>query len=161
MTRTYREWKRIQRNRRHHRYRYNSYRHSYRPRGHSLGKILIIAFVAILVGVMYLLLFNPALPKSVLTVLSPIIYITEFIILILGLLLLNGFGLGRSDLGVWGFGILSVVLIGLGVFFFFGSGFVPRVYLGYDAWFGVVLGILGIFAGFRARRRYGTFVYMG
>jgi hypothetical protein len=109
---------------------------------------------------MYLLLFNPALPKSVLAVLSPVIYITELLIFILGLLLLNGFGLGADDLGMWGMGILSVVLILLGMFFFFGSAFVPRAYAGFEEWFGIVLGILGLFAGFRTRRRMGTFVYV-
>jgi asparagine N-glycosylation enzyme membrane subunit Stt3 len=93
-------------------------------------------------------------------ILSPIIYVTEFIIFVVGLLLLNGFGLGESDLGIWGMGILAIVLIFLGVAFFFGSGFVPRAYLGYDAWFGIILGVLGIFAAFRAKRRYGSFVYV-
>lgn len=73
---------------------------------------------------------------------------------------MNGFGLGESDLGVWGFGILGIVLIFLGVFFFFGAGFVPRAYLGFEAWFGVILGILGLFALSRTRRRYGQFVYV-
>ena len=74
--------------------------------------------------------------------------------------MINGYGLGESDLGVWGMGIMAVVLILFGGFFFFFAGFAPRAYIGYEAWLGIVLGILGIFAAFRARRRYGSFVYV-
>ena len=117
-------------------------------------------FAALIIGVMYLLLFNPVLPSSVLSTLSPVVYFVEFLIFVFGLLVMNGAGLGDSDLGVWGFGILGAVLVLLGVFFFFGAGFVPRAYLDFEAWFGVILGVLGLFALFRARRRYGTFVYL-
>ena len=113
-----------------------------------------------LLGVMYLLLFNPSLPQSILAALSPIIYITEILILVFGLVFLDRVNLGVSDLGVWGMGILAIVLILLGVFFYFASGFIPRAYLSYDAWFGIILVVLGLFAAFRARRRYGVFVYV-
>lgn len=124
------------------------------------AKIVTWALIIMIIAVVYLLFFNPALPKGVLQTLSPVIYFVEFLILIFGLLYMNGFGLGESDLGVWGFGILGIVLIFMGIIFFFGAGFVSRAYLGFEAWFGLILGILGLFALFRTRRRYGQFVYV-
>lgn len=129
-------------------------------RNMNLRKMLTYTFAVLVIIVLYLLLFNPPLPQTLTPVISPIIWIVEFGILILGLMLINGFGLGESDLGIWGMGIFGVILIILGVIFFFTAGFVPRFYEGYDAWFGIILGILGIFAGFRMRRRHGTFVYL-
>lgn len=126
----------------------------------NLARIVTWALIIMIIAVLYLLLFNPTLPKGVLQTLSPVIYFVEFLILIFGLLYMNGFGLGESDLGVWGFGILGLVLIFMGLVFFFGAGFVSRVYLGFDAWFGIILGILGLFALFRTRRRYGQFIYV-
>lgn len=126
----------------------------------NFAKIVTWALIIMVIGVIYLLLFNPNLPSSILPILSPIIYFVEFLILIFGLLYMNGFGLGESDLGVWGFGILGIVLIFLGIFFFFGAGFVAREYVGFEAWFGLILGILGMFALFRTRRRYGQFIYV-
>ena len=134
---------------------------SYRRPGHmNLAKILSILALLLIVGVMYLLLFNPPIPSSILPFLTPVVYFVEFLIFIFGLLFMNGFGLGESDLGIWGFGILGIVLILLGIFFFFGAGFVARAYLGFEAWFGVILGILGLFALFRAGRRHGQFIYV-
>ena len=126
----------------------------------NLAKIVTWGLLIMVLAVIYLLLFNPNLPSNILPILSPIIYFVEFLILVFGLLYMNGFGLGESDLGVWGFGILGIVLIFLGIFFFFGAGFIAREYLGFEAWFGVILGILGLFALFRTRRRYGQFVYV-
>lgn len=126
----------------------------------NLARIVTWGLIIMILAVIYLLLFNPPLPNGILPVLSPIIYLVEFLILVFGLLYMNGFGLGESDLGIWGFGILGLVLIFLGAFFFFGAGFVARSYLGFEAWFGVVLGILGLFALFRTRRRYGQFIYV-
>lgn len=146
--------------RRHHHFHHGHHHHNKYRLGRNWGKVLIPTFFVIVLGVMYLLLFNPNLPQGVLNVLSPVIYIIEVIIFILGLLLLNSFRLGRNDLGVWGFGILALILMGLGVFFFFWSGFVPRSYLGYEIWFGAILFILGLFAAFRTIRRYGSFVYL-
>lgn len=126
----------------------------------NLAKIVTWALIIMVLLVLYLLLFNPTLPNGVLQTLSPVIYFVEFLILVFGLLYMNGFGLGESDLGVWGFGILGVILIFFGIFFFFGAGFVARAYLGFEAWFGVIVGILGLFALFRTRRRYGQFIYV-
>ena len=124
------------------------------------AKIMTYALIFMVIAVLYLLLFDPVLPNGVLQTLSPIIYFVELLILVFGLLYMNGFGLGESDLGVWGFGILGIVLVLLGIFFFFGAGFVARAYLGFEAWFGVILGVLGLFALFRARRRRGQFIYI-
>ncbi len=126
----------------------------------NLAKIVTWGLLIMVLAVIYLLLFNPNLPSNILPILSPIIYFVEFLILVFGLLYMNGFGLGESDLGVWGFGILGIVLIFFGIFFFFGAGFVAREYLGFEAWFGVILGTLGLFALFRTRRRYGQFIYV-
>lgn len=126
----------------------------------SLAKVVTWGLIIMVLAVIYLLLFNPNLPSSILPILSPIIYFVEFLILVFGLLYMNGFGLGESDLGVWGFGILGIVLIFFGIFFFFGAGFVTREYLSFEAWFGVILSILGLFALFRARRRHGQFIYV-
>jgi hypothetical protein len=101
------------------------------------------------------------LPSGILKDLAPIIYITEAIIFILGLVLINGVGLGRSDLGVWLMGGFGIFLVLLGLLFYFGSGFVPYAYHAYNALFGILIGILGLFALFRAKRRYGSFVYLG
>ena len=88
----------------------------------NLAKIVTWGLIIMVLAVIYLLLFNPNLPSSILPILSPIIYFVEFLILVFGLLYMNGFGLGESDLGVWGFGILGIVLIFFGIFFFFWCG---------------------------------------
>ncbi|MDE1869594.1 MAG: hypothetical protein KGH71_01235 [Candidatus Micrarchaeota archaeon] len=126
----------------------------------NLASILTWSLVIMFIAVMYLLIFNPNLPNSLLQTLSPIVYIVELLILVFGLLYMNGFGLGESDLGIWGFRILSIVLILLGIFFFFGAAFVSGAYVGFEEWFGVILVILGLFAAFRARRRSGQFIYV-
>lgn len=126
----------------------------------NLRKTLTWTFAILIILVLYLLLFNPQLPQGVLQILSPIIWIIELVILISGLMLINGIGIGESDLGIWGMGILGIVLIFFGVVFFFAAGFVPSAYEEYDAWFGIILGVLGLFAAFRTRRRYGRFVYV-
>lgn len=143
-------------------HRYDNYSNYKKPRKKiNIAKILGSAFAILFIFVMYLLLFNPALPNGIIPILSPIVYAVELIIFVVGLILINGVNLGRSDLGIWLMGIFGIILIFLGVLFFFSSGFVPRAYLPYEAWFGIILGILGLFALFRTRRRYGTFVYFG
>lgn len=134
--------------------------YSHPKRSVDVRKILTWTFTILVVFVLYLLLFNPQLPQGALQILSPIIWMVELVILVSGLMLINGVDLGESDLGIWGMGILGVVLIFFGVVFFFAAGFVPRMYERYDAGFGVILGILGLFAAFRTRRRHGRFVYV-
>lgn len=146
---------------RHHHHHHSKYYSPHRPNPkRTLVKVLKWVCIALISGVMYLLLFNPRLPTWLMQAFSPIIYISELIILIFGLFALNGFGLGSSDLGVWGFGALGVFLLFLGGMFYFGSGFMPYAYHTYEAAFGIVLVILGLFSLFRAKRRYGQFVYV-
>ncbi len=146
---------------RHHTYLPNHLRHHHLRRSYSGAKnIVIITLVLLIIGVTYLLLFNPPIPNQILPILSPIIYIVELLIFILGLSYLNGFGLGESDLGIVGFIALGIVLILLGGFFLLGAGAVSRVYLGFEEWFSIILGLLGLFSLFRATRRYGQFVYV-
>jgi len=110
----------------------------------SLSKILIIIFVILIIGVMYLLLFNPPLPKGLLSILSPIIYIVEFLILVFGLIIttsLSRHGIGGS----LGMIVLGVFLMFFGFAWWFASGFSPPAYFAYEIWFGIVLFLIGLF----------------
>jgi hypothetical protein len=108
---------------------------------------------------LYMIFFNPNLSPDVLSVVKPIIYIGEVIIFFGSLFLINRINLGESDLGIWGMRLLAVVIIFFGVLFFFFSGFIVH-YTGPVALFGVILIFIGAFMAFRARRRYGQFVYL-
>ena len=76
-----------------------------------------------------MVLFNPKLSPATLGVVKPIMYVGEAIILFGSLFLINSINMGESDLGIWGGAIFAVILVFVGVLFFFLSGFVPQ-YLG-------------------------------
>ena len=106
-----------------------------------------------------MIIFNPQLSPSTLNIVKPILYIGEAVIFFGSLFLINNINLGESDLGIWGIRLLAVAVIFFGVLFFFFSGFVTQ-YTGPVALFGVILVFIGAFMAFRARRRYGQFVYV-
>jgi len=128
---------------RHHHSRHHSYK-SYHPRHHSHGGYLKIILALLLIFVLYMLLFNPPLPKNLLPILSPIIYITEFLILVFGLVITTGIsrhGVGGSLAMI----ILGVILIFFGLAWLIASGFSPPAYHAYEILFGIVLGLIGFF----------------
>ncbi len=108
----------------------------------------------------YLLLFNPKLPAIVFEFLSPVIYILEIAFLIMGLMTLNQIRLGSSDLGIWVMRLFGIGLIIFSIIYYFIASFTPPPYNYYNFWLAVIFIIFGGFAMFRARRRYGQFIYV-
>ena len=133
----------------------------YQTQGRSrLPKIKTIITIILFAGLIYLLLFNPKLPSIVFRFLSPIVYILEIAFLIVGLMTLNQIRLGSSDLGVWAMSILGIFLIIFGFIYYLAASFALPPYNYYNFWLAAIFVIFGIFSVFRARRRYGQFVYV-
>lgn len=136
---TYGKWNKYRTSR--HQARWMSYN---RPRRIDWVKILSIMTILLTLGVSYLLLFNPPLPNGLLTILSPIIYVTEFLILVFGLMVtttISRHGIGGSLAMI----ILGVLLMFIGLAWWFTSGFSPPTYYAYEMLFGAILGIIGLF----------------
>lgn len=108
------------------------------------AKRIVIVFVILLVIVLYLLLFTPPLPSSIIQILSPLIYIMEFLIFVLGLMAFSR--ISRKGVGsAFAMIILGIFLAFFGIYWWFTSGFAPHSYFLYEFWFGIMMGALGFF----------------
>ncbi len=116
---------------RHYRYRKNT-------------KPIVILFVILLIVVLYLLLFTPRLPLGIIQILSPLIYIMEFLIFVLGLMAFSR--ISRKGVGsAFAMMMLGIFLALFGIYWWFTSGFAPHQYFLYEFWFGIMMGALGFF----------------
>lgn len=152
---------------RHHRHHRRYKGHRYRPhgrRGLGLPIALIVAVIAFIVSLLLTQTafgfkcasseFWSSLVGSKAPVSCNVNEIVEIavasVLLVSSLIAVNKVRAGRSDLAVWGLGILGCILVAFGIVMWFGGD-----------WPAMVLILTGLFSGFRATRRHGIFVYQG